>query len=83
MPVMKKVKMFIPYKTILMFVLFYSNTINANGPSIPPPPPGFEPSYASDTDLYMLPMVIIGIICAIFLGIALEFLFIRKSNRVY
>lgn len=80
---MKKVKMFIPYKTILMSVLFYSNTINANGPSIPPPPPGFEQSYASDTDIFMIPMVIIGIICTIFLGIAVEFLFIRKNNRAY
>jgi hypothetical protein len=80
MAVMKK--MFIPYKTILMFILFYSNTIIANGPSMPPPPPGFEQRSGSDTDLYMIPMVIIGIIFTFFLGIALEFLFIRKKNRV-
>jgi hypothetical protein len=83
MAVMKKVKMLIPYKTIVMFALFYSNTSIANGPSIPPPPPGFAPYPASDTDLFMIPMVIIGIICIFFLGIALEFLFIRKNNRVY
>lgn len=80
---MKKVKMVIPCKTIVMFIFFYSNTISANGPSIPPPPPGFEPYQASNTDLYMVPMFVIGLICIFFLGIAFKSLFIRKNNKVY
>jgi hypothetical protein len=80
---MKKVKMLIPYKTIVIFLLFYSNTISANGPSNPPPPPGLQPYQASETDLYMNPMFVIGLICIFFLGIAFEFLFIRKNNKVY
>jgi hypothetical protein len=75
-------KMFIPYQTILMFVLLYSNTIMANGPSIPPPPPGFEQRSASDSDLYLFPMVIIGITFTFFLVISLELLFSGKKNRV-
>lgn len=69
---MKKAATFIPH-IILLFVLFFSNAILAIGPS-PPPPPGLEEPPPVNIDLYMIPMVIIGIIFAFF--------FIRKNTNV-
>ena len=68
---MKKKSTLIPY-TILLFVLFYSNIIIAN--PAPPPPPGLEDPPPVSIDLYMIPMVIIGVVFAFF--------FIRKNTNV-
>jgi hypothetical protein len=68
---MKKAATFIPY-TILLFALFYSNIIIGN--PMPPPPPGLETPPPVNIDLYMIPMVVIGVVFAFF--------FIRKNTDV-
>jgi hypothetical protein len=68
---MKKATTFIPY-TILLFLLFSSNIII--GSPMPPPPPGLETPPPVNIDLYMIPMVVIGVVFAFF--------FIRKNTDV-
>ena len=67
---MKKAATFIPY-TLLLFVLFFGNIIVA---SAQPPPPGNVVPPPVNIDLYLIPMVVIGIILAFF--------FIRKNTDV-
>jgi hypothetical protein len=69
---MKKASPYIPYHTILLFAIFISNSITAN--HMPPPPPGLEDAPPVSIDLYMIPMVIIGVIFAFF--------FIKKNTNV-
>ncbi|MFV8270484.1 hypothetical protein ACNQGP_11210 [Flavobacterium sp. GT2N3] len=69
---MKKAATFIPYTLILFFLLF-GNTIVASAQDLPPP--GLEPPPPPvNIDLYMIPMVGIGILLAFF--------FIRKNTDV-
>ncbi|MFV5687826.1 hypothetical protein ACM55M_04295 [Flavobacterium sp. ZT3R25] len=70
----------IQYKTIL-FVLVFTIATVTEAFCTPPPPPGFEEPSASVTDLCMIPMVIIGIICTFSLGIAFRISFYSKKNR--
>jgi hypothetical protein len=60
---MKKATTFIPH-TILLFVLFCGNSIIAS--PMPPSLPGLEAQPPVRIDLYMIPMVIVGIIFAFF-----------------
>jgi hypothetical protein len=68
---MKKTATFIPY-TLLLFVLFFGNSIVASAQ--PPPPNGLQEPPPVNIDLYLIPMVAIGIILAFF--------FIRKNTDV-
>ncbi|SEG36184.1 hypothetical protein SAMN04488130_11087 [Flavobacterium urumqiense] len=70
---MKKIAIFISYHTILLFALFFTNSIIAI-PLMPPPPPGLEEPPSVNIDLYMIPMVIVGIIFAFF--------FIKKNTNI-
>lgn len=67
---MKTAKQFIPYKIILL-VLFYTNVIKGESN---PLPSGLEEPPALNIDLYMIPMIIIGIIFGFF--------FIKKNTQV-
>jgi len=68
---MKKTAPFIP-RTLLLFVLFFGNSIVASAQ--PPPPNGLQEPPPVNIDLYLIPMVVIGIILAFF--------FIRKNTDV-
>ena len=68
---MKKAATFIPC-TLLLFVLFFGNSIVASAQ--PPPPKGLEEPPPVNIDLYLLPMVAIGILVAFF--------FIKKNTDV-
>ena len=68
---MKKAATFIPY-TLILFFLFFGNIIFV---SAQPPAPGLtQPPPSVNIDLYMIPMVAIGII--------VDFFFIRKNTDV-
>jgi hypothetical protein len=67
---MKKAAKFIAH-TVLIFVLLFSSNIFA---STPPPPPGLETPPPVSIDLYMVPMIIVGVVFAFF--------FIRKNTNV-
>ena len=67
---MKKAGTFIP-DTLLLLVVLCGN-INAACAQLPPPPPGFEEPPVVDIDLYLIPMVGVGLILAFF--------FIRKNT---
>jgi len=68
---MKKAATFIPY-TLILFFLFFGSIIVASAQE--PPPPGLEEPPAVNIDLYLIPMVGVGIILAFF--------FIRKNTDV-
>ena len=61
---MKKAAPFIP-RTLILFVLFFGNSIVASAQGPPPPAPGLPPPPVN-IDLYLIPMVAIGIIVAFF-----------------
>jgi hypothetical protein len=68
MAVMKKTFIFIPSKTILITLLFtIAGTTAALCNSMPPPPSGLEEPPAVGIDLYVIPMIILGIIFTFFL----------------